>query len=109
MKNTTQDLRIIPIIIEQLNHQKISVLDTPFRFKEVDIQGELFTVYHATLSREERVFDAWIILGLELTGYYNQENYPNMNEALANHIGTQIISGACKVRSKQNAKRRNKV
>lgn len=64
-----------------------------------------FAVYFATLCKEMIVFDAWLIMGGGDSGYYNHDNYPTIDDAMAQHIGRLVMAGKVNVLEQQDEKR----
>lgn len=97
MKATITDPGLQVILEQQLRTAKISWLDIASHSDHV-VCGYPFAIYNAALSSENgAMFDAWLVSGggqddFPYGGIYNRENYPDLEDALAAHIGKLVLS-----------------
>jgi len=61
--------------------------------KDFKIGDHQVAVYTASLCSEGAVFDAWVIMGGGSSGYYNLDNYPNVEDGVAQHLGRLALEG----------------
>jgi hypothetical protein len=57
-----------------------------------------FVVYFGMMSKEGfKPFDAWVIYGGGDVGLYNFDNYPTVNDAVAQHIGRLVLDSKLEI------------
>ena len=101
MKLSIQDEGVQALLEEQLKQGEYSWLVlTPccdFTYQQFQLP-----CYEGMLLHNGAVFQAWLVTiclsdGSYLSSVYNQENYPTLSEAVAQHMGKLALEGRFKV------------
>lgn len=87
--------------IESLLHFQLKVANVSWLelkpFKDISIGDHTLAVFTGTLSKKSdnktHVLNAWIVVGGNMSAFYNQDNYPTVNDAIAQHIGRLALEG----------------
>lgn len=111
MKHTISDPGLGTIVRMQLSHSKFAYLETPVPCIDYKVGDLQFAIYTATLCKTDTdpaVFDAWLVVGGDLTGFYNRDCYPTTKDAVMQHIGRLVLDSNFKFVKPSNARKRSK-
>lgn len=111
MKNSITNPGLETIIRIQLRQANLDWLDDSFApVVDCKVHGTEIAVYCAALSQNETnaMFDAWIVAGGPITGFYNRDCYPTYKDAVMQHVGRLVVDCDYKLVSKSDARKRSK-
>jgi len=110
MRNTIADPGLLMLIKIQLRHAKFVYLDDPIPCIDYNVQGVNLAIYTAFLSTESTggVFDAWLVTGGDITGFYNRECFTTIKDAAIQHVGRLVLDGNFKFVDPSNARKRSR-
>lgn len=98
LKLTCRDSGLLKIVEQHLASEKCSWLEIR-QENDYSFGEHQFAIYFATLCLKIKniVFEAWVIIGGGIFSYYNFDNYPHVEDAIAQHIGRLYIRGIVKL------------
>jgi len=92
MRATISDPGTLIILEDQLKRGGMQwLLLTPY--KDASVQNHQFAVYTAAIYTDGFLLDSWIVTVMGNSGVYNQTNYPDYKDAVAQHIGRLAVEG----------------
>lgn len=93
MRATITDPGTEIILKDQLRRGKVTCVDL-YPVKDVPVQDHQFAVFTGMLSTEDGAFlNAWIVTVMGESSFYNQDNYPKPDDAVAQHLGKLVLEG----------------
>lgn len=96
MRATIHDPGTEIILRNQLDKSGATIVDlVPVR--DIEVQGHQFAVFSSILSTNGAFLNTWVVTIMGHSGYYNHENYPSQEDAVAQHLGRLVLEGALTV------------
>ena len=93
MRATITDPGTKIILQHQLEKGKVTCMEL-FPVKDFQVQEHQLAVFTAMLSTQEgAILNAWVLTVMGHSSYYNQENYPTPDDAVAQHLGKLVLEG----------------
>ena len=93
MRATITDPGTIIILQHQLEKGKMSCIEL-FPVKDSRVGEHQMAVFTGMLGMPDGAFlNAWIVTVMGNSGVYNQENYPQPDDAVAQHVGRMVLEG----------------
>lgn len=99
MNPYSSDTDVVDAVLSSLRRCDVELLYGLNPVADVQVNKLKFAVYNTTLTKKgnDRVVDAWVILGGDRVAYYNRDNYTTFEAALNQHIGFLVTSLAYKI------------
>lgn len=95
MNQTVSDVGLKTILEDQLKRANAEGLILK-PAQDWKIGEHTLPVFFGLLNVEHGPIDAWVITAGGSTGYYNREHYPDMYDAVAQHIGRLVLDNKLK-------------